>query len=121
MSNITITRKEYNALVSKSKAGWKFYYDLLNNDFDNALGEINDLKQMVRIISNDQTYPPELMTNIQRLLDGHRLRITCVICLEENLTKENAQLLGCLHRFHKNCLATYRTQTKNYKCPQCRQ
>ena len=118
MANITITRKEYKALESKSKAGWKFYYTLLQNDFEDALTSIQTLETTIKTLSTKETLVVE---NLQRLLDGHKLRVQCCICLEEDLNKENGQLLTCLHRFHKDCLKSYRDQSRNFKCPQCRQ
>lgn len=116
--SITISNREYNALISKSKAGWKFYYTLLETDIKEATEGILILQ---KIINDTVAKDLKKDENIQRLMDGYKIRVTCCICLEEDLSKENGQLLGCLHRFHKTCLKNYRDSSRNFKCPECRQ
>ena len=102
-----ITDKKLRALETKSKSGWRQYYLLLEDDFKEA-------DRMRTILSN----VPKT-DDIQSLLDGLNARLTCVICLEEDLNKSNSHLNKCLHRFHKTCWDEYK-ESNGYKCPICR-
>jgi len=116
--SVTITLKEYNALIAKGKSGWKMYYTLLEDELQVDADTVKHLSQLLELV-DDQCQ--ETLNSVNALLDGYKLRITCVICLEDTLNKTNAQILPCLHRFHKECISNYRAHTKNYKCPECRQ
>lgn len=112
----TLTLQEYNSLVSKSKRGWRMYYLLIEEQMEDAVEMRSRLRDLM-----DNTEIETMKENVGRLLDGHHLRLQCVICLEDTLNKDNMTLLSCLHRFHKTCLKDYRDHSRDFKCPHCRQ
>lgn len=115
-SNITISKKEYNQLVQKSKAGWAKYYQC----FEQLMDTEHELSIKLSLAIQQNLDRNELVDNINSLLTVLKERTICAICLVEDLDKGNCVLLKCTHRYHKECHSEYRRSVRYQKdCPQC--
>lgn len=115
MSNtITLTKRQHENLIKKSKTGFALYYEecnVRNNENIEYCKIIKELKNKLEEISNESEIPLFLTNEINELHKSLKKKIECPICLEEI---SNLKISRCGHKTCNDCYI------KIDKCAICR-
>lgn len=109
MGTRTITNKEYENLIKKSKAGWASFYraeaeahqrDIL------YLEAIHDLKLKLddEIEKKQEEFPIFVANELRDLMISLKKQIQCPICLHE-LDAKDIKFSSCGHKYCGECLS----------------
>lgn len=105
MGSRTITNKEYNNLIKKSKAGWASFYraeaDAHQRDIL-YLEAIHDLK--LKLENENQMFPIFLQQELRDLMISLKKQIECPICMDE-LDAKDIKFSSCGHKYCGECLS----------------
>lgn len=114
MGSRTITNKEYNNLIKKSKAGWASFYraeaDAHQRDTLN-MEAITDLK--LKLEDSGTEFPTFLANELRDLMISLKKQIECPICFDE-LDAKDIKFSSCGHKYCGECLS------KLDECAVCR-
>ena len=110
MTTKTISTREYNNLVKKSKVGWGRYYGLMSFAYERDLALSKELQELRDKIEGE-SFPPFLEKEIQALYKEVRKGVECPICFDEI---PDFKIASCGHKYCASCLA------KIDKCAVCR-
>ena len=114
MGSRTITNKEYNNLIKKSKAGWASFYrseaDAHQRDIL-YLEAIHDLK--LKLEETETEFPAFVANELRDLMISLKKQIECPICMDE-LDAKDIKFSSCGHKYCQECLS------KLDECAVCR-
>ena len=114
MGSRTITNKEYNNLIKKSKAGWASFYrseaDAHQRD-TLYLEAIHDLK--LKLEETETEFPAFVANELRDLMISLKKQIECPICMDE-LDAKDIKFSSCGHKYCQECLS------KLDECAVCR-
>ena len=114
MGSRTITNKEYNNLIKKSKAGWASFYraeaDAHQRD-TLYLEAIHDLK--LKLEETETEFPAFVANELRDLMISLKKQIECPICMDE-LDAKDIKFSSCGHKYCQTCLS------KLDECAVCR-
>jgi late competence protein required for DNA uptake (superfamily II DNA/RNA helicase) len=114
MGSKTITNKEYNNLIKKSKAGWASFYrseaDAHQRDIL-YLEAIHDLK--LKLEGTETEFPSFVANELRDLMISLKKQIECPICMDE-LNAKDIKFSSCGHKYCQTCLS------KLDECAVCR-
>jgi len=114
MGSRTITNKEYNNLIKKSKAGWASFYraeaDAHQRDIL-YLEAIHDLK--LKLEETETEFPAFVANELRDLMISLKKQIECPICMDE-LHAKDIKFSSCGHKYCQECLS------KLDECAVCR-
>ena len=114
MGSKTITNKEYNNLIKKSKAGWASFYraEAEAHQRDTLyLEAIHDLK--LKLEETETEFPTFLAEELRDLMISLKKQIECPICMDE-LDAKDIKFSSCGHKYCGECLS------KLDECAVCR-
>ena len=126
---MTITTREYQRLVAKSKSGWKAFYELFQNVNDLTMNvhhhpdnvhhdNVHHTHRREKDTDEDPTY---LKMEYVRLLHEARHVVSCPVCLENLDTNQNVIVLNCGHLLCRNDhTAIVHGPESQRMCPTCR-
>jgi len=114
MGSKTISNREYNNLIKKSKAGWASFYqaeaDAHRRD-TLYMEAIHDLK--LKLEEEDAVFPVFLQEELRDLMISLKKQIECPICMDE-LDAKDIKFSSCGHKYCQTCLS------KLDECAVCR-
>ena len=105
MGTKTITKKEYDNLIKKSKAGWAAYYAECRDSHQRDtlyIEAIHDLK--LKLENENQMFPVFLQQELRDLMVSLKKQIECPICLHE-LDAKDIKFSSCGHKYCGECLS----------------
>ena len=116
MSTITMTERQYENLIRKSKVGWAMFYasETLNHGLH--IGYMKTINDMIEKESEGETkeiLPDFVETEMKELYEQLKKTVECPICYEQ-LNKDTMKFSSCGHKYCKNCL------DKITECAVCR-
>ena len=111
--SITMSQRQYDSLIRKSKVGWAMFYasETLNHGLH--IGYMKTINDMIENESVKEVLPDFVETEIKELYSQLKKTVECPICFEE-LDKDNMQFSSCGHKYCKTCLS------KIKECAVCR-
>ena len=102
--NKTITSREYNNLVSKSKTGWAAFYAECRDSHQRDLLYMNAIHDL-RLKMEEETGIPEFIENeLRDLMISLKKQIECPICYDE-LDAKDIKFSSCGHKYCGECLS----------------
>lgn len=113
MTTKTISTREYNNLIKKSKTGWGKYYGEVNRAHEEQITLNYKLEQLQKSLQESQgtSFPVFLEKEINEIFQSVKKSVQCPICLD---TLEDFKIASCGHKYCESCLA------KIDKCGICR-
>ena len=114
MGTKTITKKEYDNLIKKSKAGWASFYraEAEAHQRDTLyLEAIHDLK--LKLEQAETEFPTFVADELRDLMISLKKQIECPICMDE-LDAKDIKFSSCGHKYCGECLS------KIDECAVCR-
>ena len=116
MSTITMTERQYENLIRKSKVGWAMFYasETLNHGLH--IGYMKTINDMIEKESEGETkeiLPDFVETEMKELYEQLKKTVECPICYEQ-LNKDTMKFSSCGHKYCNNCL------DKITECSVCR-
>lgn len=115
-----MSSQEIKKLENKAKAGWRCFYQLEEKILRQDRKNYEILEKIKKDIKNKNIEIETILQSVQGLLDGLEERTCCLICRDNDLTKDTSKILSCLHRFHNECIKRHYEISRNKKCPICR-
>lgn len=104
MGSKTISNREYNNLIKKSKAGWASFYQAESDAHKRDLlymEAIFDLK--LKLEEEDAVFPVFLQEELRDLMISLKKQIECPICMDE-LDAKDIKFSSCGHKYCATCL-----------------
>jgi len=118
MSNITLTKREHDALLRKSKTGWARYFSLLRDEQQHGIRLMEQIDVLRRqVVDNSATIPTHLKNEIVEMYQALGKHYDCCICMETP-DADNIEISSCGHRYCKTCFNQLKETTK--ACAICR-
>ena len=111
--------KLYYETERARRKAWRTFYATIEEEYQKYT-EIqdlyNDLKKKYE--NENREIPSFFIEDMKQLMKKHKETFECPICLEDMDYKNMKVLIGCGHRFHKDCIQKWSLTSK--KCPCCR-